>query len=105
MTSIDLKDAYYSIPIAEEHQKYLKFIWRDQLYAFTSLPMGLTSGPRIFTKVLKPIFSYLRSKLASPVWANIDASFYQYIRSVKKPHFMQYNFLSVWVLKSTQKSH
>ena len=62
MTSIDLKDAYYSIPIAEELQKYLKFIWRDQLYAFTSLPMGLTSGPRIFTKVLKPIFSYLRSK-------------------------------------------
>ena len=29
MTSIDLQDAYYSIPIAEEHQKYLKFIWRD----------------------------------------------------------------------------
>ena len=24
MTSIDLKDAYYSIPIAEEHQKYLR---------------------------------------------------------------------------------
>ena len=53
MTSIDLKDAYYTIPIAEEHQKYLKFIWRDQLCAFTSLPMGLTSSPRIFTKGLK----------------------------------------------------
>ena len=26
MTSIDLKDAYYSIPAALEHQKYLKFI-------------------------------------------------------------------------------
>ncbi|CAB3986867.1 Hypothetical predicted protein [Paramuricea clavata] len=31
MTSIDLKDAYYSVPIAAEHQKYLKFLWRDQL--------------------------------------------------------------------------
>ena len=50
MTSIDLKDAYYSVPIAPEHQKYLKFMWRDQLYAFTCLPMGLTSGPRIYQK-------------------------------------------------------
>ena len=41
MTSTDVKDAYYSIPIALEHQKYLKFIWKDQLYAFNSLPMGL----------------------------------------------------------------
>ncbi|CAB4039512.1 Hypothetical predicted protein, partial [Paramuricea clavata] len=39
MTSIDLKDAYYSIPIALEHQNYLKFIWRDKLYCFTCLPM------------------------------------------------------------------
>ena len=29
MTSIDLKDAYYSINVAPEHQKYLKFIWRS----------------------------------------------------------------------------
>ena len=27
MTSIDLKDAYYSVPMAVEHQKYLKFVW------------------------------------------------------------------------------
>ena len=76
MTSIDLKDAYYSIPIAEEHQKYLKFIWRHQLYAFTSLPMGLTSSPRIFTTVLKPVFSYLRSQFGHTCLGYIDDSFY-----------------------------
>ena len=76
MTSIDLKDAYYSIPIAEEHQRYLKFIWRDQLYAFTSLPMGLTSSPRIFTTVLKPVFSYLRSQSGHICLGYIDDSFY-----------------------------
>ena len=76
MTSIDLKDAYYSIPIAEEHQKYLKFIWRDQLYAFTSLPMGLTSSPRIFTTVLKPVFSYLRSPFGHICLGYIDDSSY-----------------------------
>lgn len=42
MTSVDLKDACYSISIAPEHHKYLKFIWKDQLYAFNCLPMGLT---------------------------------------------------------------
>ena len=76
MTSIDLKDAYYSIPIAEEHQKYLKFIWRNQLYAFTSLPMGLTSSHRIFTNVLKPVFSYLRSQFGHTCLGYIDDSFY-----------------------------
>ena len=76
MTSIDLKEAYYSIPIAEEHQKYLKFIWRNQLYAFTRLPMGLTNGPRIFTNVLKPVFSYLRSQFGLTCLGYIDDSFY-----------------------------
>ena len=28
MTSIDLRDAYYSVPIRPEHRKYLKFIWQ-----------------------------------------------------------------------------
>ena len=25
MASIDLRDAYYSVPVCKEHQKYLKF--------------------------------------------------------------------------------
>lgn len=76
MTSIDLKDAYYSIPIAPEHHKYLKFIWKDQLYAFNSLPMGLSSSPRIFTKILKPFFSALRSQFGHTCLGYIDDLFY-----------------------------
>ena len=74
MTSIDLKDVYYSVPIADEHQKYLKFLWRDQLYAFTCLPMGLTSSPRIFTKILKPVFATLHSKFGHSCLGYIDDS-------------------------------
>ena len=76
MTSIDLRDAYYSIPISPEHQKYLKFIWKDQLYAFNSLPMSLSSSPRIFTKILKPFFSALRSQFGHTCLGYIDDSFY-----------------------------
>ena len=76
MTSIDLKNAYYSIPMATEHQKYLKFIWRDTLYCFTCLPMGLSSSPRIFTKVMKPVFATLRAKYGHMCLGYIDDSFY-----------------------------
>ena len=57
---IDLKDAYYSIPIAQQFRKYLRFTWNGKLYQFTCLPNGLSSAPRVFTKLLKPIFSTLR---------------------------------------------
>jgi hypothetical protein len=60
MASVDLKDAYYSVPIANEHQKYLKFLWRGELYKFVCFPNGLAFCPRKFTKLLKPISSSLR---------------------------------------------
>lgn len=60
MASIDLKDAYYSVPIAEEHRKYLRFYWQGNLYQYTCMPNGLSSAPRLFTKLLKPVYSTLR---------------------------------------------
>ena len=62
MSHIDWKDAYYSVPVAEEFQIYLCFIWRNKLVQFTCLPNGLTVGPRIFTKLTYPIYSELRRK-------------------------------------------
>ena len=62
MASIDLKDAYYSIPIRSEDRKYFRFLWNGQSYQFTSLIMGLTDSPRVYTKILKPVFSELRKK-------------------------------------------
>ena len=46
MASIDLRDAYYCVPIHSDDQKYLKFTWQGKLYQYTALPNGLTSGPR-----------------------------------------------------------
>ena len=71
MTSIDLKDAYYSVPIAEEHRQFLKFIWNGECWQFKALPNGLTSGPRLFTKLLKPPLAFLR-KLGISIVAYID---------------------------------
>jgi len=65
MASLDLSDAYYTVPVAREHQKYLCFPWVDHtgnksIYAFTCFPNGLTSAPRDFTKLLKPPLASLR---------------------------------------------
>ena len=62
LASLDLKDAYFSIPIAENHRKYLRFIWKDQRFQFRCLPFGLTSAPQVFTKILKPVVAYLRKQ-------------------------------------------
>ena len=61
LSKIDLSDAYYSVSIHPNFRKYLRFEWNHKLYEFVCLPNGLTSAPRIFTKIMKPIFSMLRS--------------------------------------------
>ena len=62
MASIDLHDAYFSIPIHEDHQKYLKFLRKRILYKFTCMPQGIACAPRLFTKLMKPVYSSPRSK-------------------------------------------
>ena len=57
MASIDLKDAYYSVPITRTDRKYLRFLWQGTLFQFTCLPNGLSCAPRKFTKLLKPALS------------------------------------------------
>lgn len=60
MISIDLKDAYYLISVAESDRKYLRFQFQGKIYEFTCLPFGLNIAPYIFTKIMKPVVSYLR---------------------------------------------
>ena len=62
MASIDLKDGYYSVKIHPQSQKYLKFIYMNQLFMYTAYPNGLSSCPRKFTKLIKPFLSELHLK-------------------------------------------
>ena len=61
MVKIDLKDAYFAVPIAKTHQHLLQFRWKQQLFQSTCLPFGLACAPRVFTKVLHPITAVARS--------------------------------------------
>lgn len=71
MCKVDLKNAYYSIPIRRAHQPYLAFIWQGRTWMFTRLCFGLSPAPRIFTKILKPVLKWLRAQGAKLV-AYID---------------------------------
>ena len=65
MASIDLKDAYYSIPIKALDRKLVSFKWKEQIYRFiqfTCFPSGLSCAPRKFTKILKPVLAHLHTK-------------------------------------------
>jgi len=62
MAKLDLKDAYYTVPVVPEYRKFLRFYFRDNLFEFTCLPFGLCSAPYVFTKLLRPVVSSLRQR-------------------------------------------
>ncbi|KAJ1087084.1 hypothetical protein NDU88_000278 [Pleurodeles waltl] len=62
MVCVDLQDAYFHIPILKSRRKYLGFVVGSQHYQFAVLPFGLTSAPRVFTKVMAVVAANLRRK-------------------------------------------
>ena len=58
--SIDISDAYYCIAMHILSMPYLTFLFLNVYYQFTCLPQGLTSAPRIFTKIIRIILTFLR---------------------------------------------
>ena len=59
--SVDFKHAFFSIKIKHEDRQYLRFVWQGNNYQFTCLPQGLVPASRVFTKILKPVYSHQRS--------------------------------------------
>ena len=70
MASVDLKDAYYTVPIAQHHRKVLflflfflfLFLWRGQFWQYDCMPNGLAFAPRKFAKLIKPVFAKMREE-------------------------------------------
>ena len=66
MFKFDLKSSYHHISIYAPHQTYLGFSWvingETKYFVFTVLPFGLSTGPYMFTKVVRPLVKYWRFK-------------------------------------------
>ena len=62
LVKVDLKDAYFWVPIHLDHHRYLQLHWQDQTYQFCCLPFGLYCALRVFTKLMKPVVAFLRER-------------------------------------------
>ena len=61
-TSIDLKDAYFHVPIYPSHRKYLRFAFQGKVYEYLVLPFGLRLSPRTFVKCTQAAIAPLRQR-------------------------------------------
>ena len=52
VTSLDLTDAYFHIPVAIKYRKFMRFVIDDQIYQFSAMPFGLSTAPKEFTDVV-----------------------------------------------------
>lgn len=60
---IDLKDAYLTIPVAQEFHQLLAFQTAPHRFIqFVCLPFGLCTAPYVFSKVTKPVVQFLRQQ-------------------------------------------
>lgn len=61
LRKIDMQDAYYTVAVHPEINKFLRFEYFGKIYQFTCLLNGLSCAPFIFRKIMK-ILRYSRSK-------------------------------------------
>ena len=62
IASVDLKDAFFTTPIHESHQKYFKFEWKDKVCKFVGMQNEYWDVIILFTKIVKSFYANLRQK-------------------------------------------
>ena len=62
VTTIDLKDAYFHIPIKPAFRKFLRFTVQEEVFQLKALPFGLTTALREFTRVTVTLASLIHRR-------------------------------------------
>lgn len=62
VTSVDLKDAYFHIPIAPHHRLFLCFAFQGHHFQFRVLPFGLFLSSQVFARCVAAALSPLQSQ-------------------------------------------
>ena len=60
--SLDLKDAYFQIPIHGSSRKLLRFMSEGTVYQFKALCFGLSTAPQVFTRVFAAVSAWAHSR-------------------------------------------
>ncbi|KAI3374587.1 hypothetical protein L3Q82_021162 [Scortum barcoo] len=59
-TSIDLKDAYFHVPIIPKHRRFLRFSFQGIQYQYNRLPFRYSLAPRTFSRCVETVLEPLR---------------------------------------------
>ena len=62
LASLDLKDAYFQIPIHGSSRKLLRFMSEGTVYQFKALCFGLSTAPQVFTRVFAAVLAWAHSR-------------------------------------------
>ena len=61
LASINLKDAYFQIPVHQALRKLLSFLLGGVVYQFKALCFGLSTAPQVFTRVFAAVSVWAHS--------------------------------------------
>ena len=62
LASVDLKDAYFQIPVHQSSRKLLCFTSEGTVYQFKVLCFGLSTAPQVFTRVFAAVSAWAHSR-------------------------------------------
>ena len=107
----DLKSGYHHVDIHKNFQKFLGFSWTfpdgtKRFFQFAVLPFGLTSGPYIFTKIVRTMVRYWRSfSIKIGVFLDDGLSIeYDENQAKKNSKFVQKSLHSAGFVENIEKS-
>ena len=55
MVSLDMKDAYFHVPIHHQSRRYLRITFNGKVFQFKAMCFGLSTAPQVFTIVIAPV--------------------------------------------------
>ena len=70
----DLKWGYNNVPIHEDHVRFLAFEFDGKYWCYQVLPMGITSGPFLFTDYMEFIKFAIKSTKPALFYINVKKS-------------------------------
>ncbi|KAN0030092.1 hypothetical protein ACTFIV_011315 [Dictyostelium citrinum] len=60
MVKLDINKAYLHVLVDPQYRDLFRFVWNGVHYRWKTMPFGLSTAPRIFTMLLRPVLRMLR---------------------------------------------
>ena len=60
--SYDLNSGYYHVALHPDSRRFVGFKWEGRYYQYNCLPFGLSTAPWVFSKVIRELVMFWRSR-------------------------------------------